>query len=169
MLCCILYSGEELADEKFKPTCEPCKDDALTPVFAWNKTAYTQENNWFRYFWWRMKPRRRPLVSPLTFRTTFLSLWIPDPFSTQMILNATTWVLGSTIGPQNVVSAWFGTPKVLKIVSLGKKTMTRQLINQGLTTMNEEECTTKILQILLSARLCTNYMVRYVNIRKSLF
>ena len=43
MLCCILYSGEELADENFRPTGEPFKDDALTPVFAWNKTAYTGE------------------------------------------------------------------------------------------------------------------------------
>jgi len=43
MLYCIFYSGEELADESFRPTGDPYKDDALTPVFAWNKTAYTGE------------------------------------------------------------------------------------------------------------------------------
>lgn len=32
-----------MLDEIFKPAGEPYKDGALTPVFAWNKTAYTGE------------------------------------------------------------------------------------------------------------------------------
>ena len=32
-----------MLDESFKPAGEPYKDDALTLVFAWNKTAYTGE------------------------------------------------------------------------------------------------------------------------------